>query len=146
MKLSISEIINTAAALPSKQEKINFLKANDSMPVRQMLRVMYDPKVEWLLPDSPPPWKKNSYNDVEGMFYKETRRLRLFLKGGGYDQHYTTPQGRVKFENLFISLLQDIDNNDADLLAFALTKKPVKGLTEATLLAAYPGLFETKLA
>lgn len=140
MKLSISEIINQAAALP-EAEQVDFLRKHDSTPLRQMLRVLYDPSVEWLLPDSPPPYKPSAFTDTEGMFYKETRRLKIFIKGGGYDN-----LDKVKRENLFISLLQDIDAGDATLLANALSKKPIEGLTEATLLRVYPGLFDTKLA
>jgi hypothetical protein len=139
MLLSISEILKEAGKLP-KAKKIDFLRKHDSLSLRQVLRVIYDPKIEWLLPDTPPPWKKNGYTGVEGMFYKETRRLKIFIKGGGYDN-----VDRVKRENLFISLLQDIDDNDAELLAGALSKKPLGGLTEAVLLEAFPGLYETRL-
>jgi len=140
MRLSLSEIVTKAQELP-KAEKVAWLRQNDSLPLRQILRIIYDKNIEVLLPETSPPWKKNDYHDVEGMLYKETRRLRIFLKGGGYD-HIDT----VKRENLFISLLQDIDNNDAELVCKILPRKPLKGLTEATLLEAFPGLFETKLA
>lgn len=141
MRLSISEIVNKALEEKSKKGKIEVLQKNDSVPLRQILRIIYDPNVEVLLPDTSPPWKKNSYVGVEGMLYKEARRLRIFIKGGGYDN-----LDKIKRENLFIKLLEDIDNGDADLLVKILPRKPLQGLTEKTLLEAFPNLYETKLA
>ena len=49
----------------------------------------------------------------------------------------------MKREQLFISLLEDVDNDDANLLAnHMITQKPVKGLTKKTLMEAFPELIE----
>lgn len=135
MKLSIAEIVNKATQLETKKEKIEWLRKNDSVPLRTVLKYTYDKSVEFLIPNTPPPWKKNSYIDVQGMLYKETRRLRIFIKGGGYDN-----LNQVKRENLFISLLEDIDNDDAELLCKMIAQKPLKGLSRATVVEAFPDL------
>lgn len=135
MRLSISEIVNKTLEFKSKKEKVEWLRKNDSEPLRTVLKFLYDPRIEFLIPDTPPPWKKNDYVGVEGMLYKEARRLRIFAKGGGYDN-----LNQVKRENLFISLLEDIDNNDAELLCKVIAKKPLKGLTKETLIEAFPGI------
>jgi hypothetical protein len=135
MKLSLSEIINKACELKTREEKIEWLRKNDSIPLRTILKYTYDKNVEFLLPDSPPPWKKNSYVGVEGMLYKETRRLRIFVRGGGYDD-----LNQTKRENLFISLLEDIDNADAELLCKMIAQKPLKGLSRRTVREAFPDL------
>jgi hypothetical protein len=135
MKLSLSEIINKACELKMREEKIEWLRKNDSIPLRTILKYTYDKNVEFLLPDSPPPWKKNSYVGVEGMLYKETRRLRIFVRGGGYDD-----LNQIKRENLFISLLEDIDNADAELLCKMIAQKPLKGLSRRTVQEAFPDL------
>jgi hypothetical protein len=93
----------------------------------------YDPTVEFLIPDTPPPWKKNDYIGVEGMLYSEARRLKIFIKGGGYDN-----LNKVKREQLFISLLEDVDNADAELLCKMITKKPFKGIPKSVAIAAFP--------
>lgn len=134
---SLSEIVNKACDLKTKQEKIDWLREKDSVPLRTILKYTYDPSVEFLVPDTPPPWKKNGYVGVEGMLYKETRRLRIFIKGGGYDN-----LNQTKRENLFISLLEDIDNNDAELLCKMIAKKPLKGLPLKTVKEAFPDLIE----
>lgn len=137
MLLSLSEIVNKTSELKTKEEKVEWLKKNESVPLKTVLQYTYDPSIEFLIPNTPPPWKKNDYVGVEGMLYKETRRLRIFIKGGGYDN-----LNQAKRENLFISLLEDIDNNDAELLCKMISKKPFKGLTLKTLQQAFPDLIQ----
>jgi len=85
------------------------------------------------LPDIPPPWKKNGYKDVEGMLYSETRRLRIFIKGGGYDD-----MNQAKREHQFISLLEDVDDQDAELLCKMIQQKPFKGLPLEVVKETFP--------
>ena len=85
------------------------------------------------IPDTPPPWKKNDYIGVEGMLYNEARRLRIFVKGGGYDE-----LNQVKREQLFISLLEDVDNNDAEMLCKMISQKPFDGLPKEVVVSAFP--------
>jgi hypothetical protein len=135
MQLSLAEIINKATELATKQEKIDWLRKNDNVPLRTVLRCMYDKSVEFLIPNTPPPWKKNDYIDVQGMLYKEARRLRIFIKGGGYDD-----LKQIKREQLFISLLEDVDNDDAELLCKMIAQKPLKGLPKSVVIEAFPDL------
>ena len=132
---SLSEIVTKATELKTKEEKLEWLRKHDSVPLKTILKYMYDPNVEFLIPNTPPPWKKNGYIGVEGMLYKETRRLRIFIKGGGYDQ-----LDKVKREQLFISLLEDVDDKDADLLCKMIAQKPLKGLSRAVVAEAFPDL------
>jgi hypothetical protein len=139
---SLSEIVANAVELGTREEKITYLRKHDTVPLKTVLKYMYDPSVEFLIPNTPPPWKKNDYVGVEGMLYKETRRLRIFIKGGGYDN-----LDQIKREQLFISLLEDIDNSDAELLCKMIAQKPIKGLSRAIVKEAFPGLIvedETK--
>lgn len=134
MRLSISEIVNKACELKKNEEKIEWLKKNESMPLRTILKFTYDTdNVKFLIPNTAPPWKKNSYVGVEGMLYNEVRRLRIFVEGGGYEK-----LNKVKRESLFISLLEDIDNNDAELLVKMIAQKPLKGLPKSVVEAAFP--------
>ena len=132
---SLSEIVTKATEQKTKEDKITWLQKNASIPLKTILKYMYDTDVEFLIPNTPPPWKKNDYVGIEGMLYKETRRLRIFVKGGGYDQ-----LDQIKREQLFISLLEDIDNNDAELLCNMIAQKPLKGLSRAVVHEAFPDL------
>lgn len=137
MRLSISEIVDKACKLPTDKEKVDWLRSKDSQALRTVLKYTYDPdNVTFLIPDTAPPWKKNDYVGVEGMLYNEARRLRIFVKGGGYDQ-----LNRVKREHLFISLLEDIDNNDAELLCKMIKQKPFEGLPKSVVVEAFPNEF-----
>ena len=140
MQISISEIINKLPTLKTKAEKLKWLKDNDSIPLQIILRLTYDENIEFLIPNTPPPWKKNAYVGVEGMLYKEARRLRIFIKGTGYDDLKQT-----KRESLFITLLEDINNDDAELLCKMITQKPFKGLTRKLLDEAFPNLFQLQI-
>ncbi len=135
MLLSLSEIVTKATEQKTKEEKITWLRKHESVPLKTILKYMYDPSVEFLIPNTAPPWKKNGYVGVEGMLYKETRRLRIFIKGGGYDH-----LEQVKREQLFISLLEDIDDKDAELLCKMIAQKPLKGLSRAVVNEAFPDL------
>lgn len=135
MRLSISEIVNKAIELSTEKEKIEWLQKHVNVqPLRQILKNTYDPEnVKFLIPDTPPPWKKNDYIGVEGMLYNEARRLKIFIKGQGYDE-----LNQVKREQLFISLLEDIDNKDAELLCKMIAQKPIKGLSKKVVKTAFP--------
>lgn len=135
MLLSLSEIVTKATELPTKQEKIDWLRKHDSFPLRTILSIMYSKQVKLLIPNTPPPWKKNGYTGVEGMLYKEARRLKIFVEGGGYD-HIE----KLKREQLFIKLLEDIHDKDADLLVKMIAQKPLKGLSRNVVDEAFPEL------
>jgi|TARA_B110000908_G_C10240141_1_gene445603 hypothetical protein len=139
VRRSISEICAKFSELSSKDDKVAWLKENDSQPLRVVLKNIYDKNVKFLVPDTPPPWKHNDYEDeAKALLYREARRLKIFVEGGGYDQ-----LNQIKRETLFISLLEDIDNDDAELLTkHMISQKPIKGLTKATLSEAFTDLIQ----
>jgi len=138
VRISISEICERCDSL-GRAEKVEWLRKNDSGPLRMVLKNIYDKSVEFLVPDVPPPWQKNDYEDeAKSLLFREARRLKIFIKGGGYDN-----LNQIKRETLFISLLEDIDNDDADLLAnHMIAKKSIKGLTKSCVMEAFPNLIE----
>lgn len=138
----MSEVLSELPKKKTKAEKIEWLRKNENIPFRNVLRLIYDETIEFLLPGSAPPWKENKLEDeAKTMLYREARRLKIFIKGGGYDD-----MKPIKRESLFIKLLEDIDNEDAELLANnMLSHTRVKGLTRATLEEAYPNLFTTPM-
>jgi hypothetical protein len=139
-RLSISEIIAQLPEMTKTEDKVAWLQKHDSMPLRMILQATYDKeRVEWLVPNTAPPWKKNEFEDqAKNLLYTEARRLKIFIKGGGYDD-----LKQAKREQLFISLLEDIDNDDADLLAHnSIAQKPFKGLQKKTINKAFPGLIK----
>jgi len=137
IRLSMSEVLSELPKKKTKADKVAWLRENENVPFRNVLRLIYDESIEFLLPDTAPPWKENQLEDeAKTMLYREARRLKIFFKGGGYDD-----MKPIKREQLFIKLLEDIDNDDAKLLAHnMLSHTKVKGLTLPTLLEAFPDL------
>lgn len=142
IRLSMSEVLSELPKKKTKADKVAWLRENENVPFRNVLRLIYDESIEFLLPDSAPPWSENKFEDeAKTMLYREARRLKIFIKGGGYDD-----MKPVKREQLFIKLLEDIDNDDAKLLAHnMLSHTKVKGLTLPTLLEAFPDLLTTPM-
>lgn len=138
IRISISEILAKVDTFQKTEDKINWLQQNDNPALRIILKNTYDKSVEFLVPDTPPPWKPNDFEDeAKSLLYREARRLRIFVKGGGYDH---LPQ--MKREQLFISLLEDVDNDDAHTLCKMISKKSFKGLQRKTVMKAFPDLIE----
>jgi len=138
----MSEVLSELPKKKTKADKVAWLRENENIPFRNVLRLIYDESIEFLLPDTAPPWKENQFEDeAKTMLYREARRLKIFIRGGGYDD-----MKPVKREQLFIKLLEDIDNDDANLLAHnMLSHTKVKGLTLPTLLEAFPDLLTTPM-
>ena len=138
----MSEVLSELPKKKTKADKVAWLRENENVPFRNVLRLIYDESIEFLLPDTAPPWKENQLEDeAKTMLYREARRLKIFFKGGGYDD-----MKPIKREQLFIKLLEDIDNDDAKLLAHnMLSHTKVKGLTLPTLLEAFPDLLTTPM-
>ena len=137
--ISISEIVAETGKLKSTAEKVANLQKHDSFALRTVVQATYDPSIEFLIPNTPPPWNKNDYEDeAKAMLISYSRRLRIFVKGGGYDDIK-----QVKRESLFISFLEDIDNDDAELLAnYMICKKPFKGISLKVINEAFPQLIK----
>ena len=136
IRISIAEIIAKTAELKKVNEKVDWLQKNDNPPLRTILKLLYDDSIEFLIPSTAPPWNKNEFEDeAKSLLYREARRLKIFVKGGGYDQ-----LNQIKRETLFINLLEDVDNDDAEVLVQMISKKPFKGISKKTVVTAYPDL------
>lgn len=138
VRKSITEIITEAGSFSKKQDKITFLREWDNPALRIVLKYTYDSSVKFLIPDTAPPWTPNEFEDeAKSLLYREARRLRIFIEGGGYDN-----LNQIKREQLFISLLEDVDNDDAHTLVHMISKKSFKGLTKKAIMEAFPDLIE----
>lgn len=137
--LSLAEIVNKACGLKTKEEKIKFLQDNNSKPLRNILKLMYDKNLKFNIPNTAPPYTPSEMPDSHGMLYREARKLTYFVEG--FDGDNIHP---IRREALFIQMLETIDPEDAKLLIDMIKQKPLKGLTVATLNEAFPNLVPTK--
>lgn len=123
---SLSEIVNKVCELKTKEEKLSWLKENNSEALRTILTVMFDTQnFVWNIPsDSVPPYKPSPHVESHGMLYRQARKLRYFIKG--YDGENLSQYRR---EFLFIEMLESIDPADAKLMEKVLLQEPPEGLT-----------------
>lgn len=137
MKLGLAEILKKASEFEKKQDKIDWLNNWDSVALRTVLKLTYDPRIKFQLPEGKPPFKLNDLPDLQSVLYSELRKMYLFLEGG----HPTLKQTRREY--LFIQMLENLDKEDADLIATIKDKKlPYKGITKKFVEEMYPGLLE----
>ena len=112
MVTSISEIVNKACTLKTREEKVEWLRRNNSVPLRNILICMYDKsKIKFLIPNSPPPYTPSQSHDVHGALQREARKLKYIIQGAG-GENVT----KIKREQIFIQMLENVDKSDAELL------------------------------
>ena len=137
MKLGLAEILKKASEIDKKADKIEWLRRNDSPALRALLKYAFDPNVKFLLPEGAPPYKPNTLPDLQSVLYSELRKLYLFIEGGNDNLKPT------RREYLFIQLLENLDKDDAELIAAVKDKKvPYKGINKKFVDEIYPGLLE----
>ena len=133
------DIFTEVGKATKKADKIAILHKNSSAALKQILGLTYDPRVNWLLPEGEPPYKPLSKSaDQETGLLQETRRLYLFVEGDSEAQRNLSSLRR---EQLYVSMLESIDPDDAKvLLAMKTGKLPYKGLTRKLVAEAFPNM------
>lgn len=132
---SISEVLKEASSHRKITERVQTLLDNNSDVLQGVLKVAFDTRIEFDLPEGAPPFKPSEALDNHSVFQREWAKLYMFLKNGypGLNQ--------VKREQLFIQLLEACTPDDANLMvAIKDHKMPYEGITEKVVELAYPGL------
>ena len=129
---SLSEIVTKVCELQTRDEKVAWLKENNSLALRTILAVIYDPDTyKWAIPQTPPPYKPSPHVESHGMLYRQVRKLRYFIKGFDGDN-----LDQYRREYLFIEMLESVDADDAKLLIKVLQQKPLSGLDRDVIVEA----------
>lgn len=140
MQVSLSEFLKKVSVLKTKKEKVEALKANDTLPLRIILQGAFDPNVEWLLPPGDPPYKPNENVDQEHILVSRCTKLRYFIGG------FFPDLAQNKREVMFIEMLEQVDKDDALLLCAIKEKKlPFDGITLTMVKEALPGLINEQV-
>lgn len=132
----LHEILTKVNNAKDKPKKIEVLRKNDSLPLRQVLKGGFDPKIEWDLPEGTPPYKENDApaGTEHTTLYTEAKKLWHFVKGAD------DKLSKTKKETMFIQLLEGLHADDAKLLIAVKQKelnKVYKGLTDAVVKEAF---------
>ena len=116
----MNEIATKVNNAKDKPRKLKVLKDHDSVPLRQILKGAFDPKIEWLLPKGDDiPYNKNDapIGTEHTLLSQEAKRLYLFTKGGD------NTLSQNKRETLFIQMLEGLSAQEADFLVTVVNKK-----------------------
>jgi len=147
LKTKLAELIQSASEQKTYDERIKILHENDSIPLRVILKCCFDPKVEFLLPEGPAPYKPSEDMDVESALFGQVRKMYIFVKNGNSvifgvpDSPGVQNMPKVKREKLFVDFLEGLSPADAKLMEAIKDKKmPYKGITRKLVIKAYPGL------
>lgn len=136
MRLGISEILSNTSKLATDEEKIQYLQANDCVPLRQILKYTFDGTIKFNLPEGEPPYNPNTIPGQQTNLYQEARRLYVFIEGSGAPN-----LPNIKRETMFIQSLEFVDPQDAKLLCAMKDKTmPYEGITGSLVNQAFPGL------
>jgi hypothetical protein len=129
-QLSFHEILTKVNNAKDKKKKIEVLQKYDTKELRMLMKLAFDTKLIWKLPEDNPPYKANEAPlGTEGHIWlkAEVRKLFHFLEGGN-------PQlKQLKREAMFIETLEALSEEEAKLLLQIKDRelnKIYKGLTE----------------
>jgi hypothetical protein len=134
MQRSLSEVLENISNAP-KKDRVQLLRNTDHIALRIILQYAFHPRIVWMLPPGRPPFTPNPYPDQESVLLQNARKLYLYVEGG--NPNLT----KVKREHLFVTLLEAVAPNDAELLIAIKDKKlPWKGITKDMVEEAFPDL------
>lgn len=134
--LSLSEILKQASEKKNNKEKEEFLKANESKQLKMVLKCIYDKEVEFLLPDSTPPFTANEAQDNDMVLYREMRKIPYFVKGR--DGENLT---QLQREELFLAMLENVYVDDAYLLIRMIKKEKIDSISTQLVKKVFPDVF-----
>ena len=144
---SLPEFFQEIADEKSINRKAEILKENKTDGLLAILRSAFDKRIEWLVPDSKPPFDENketNWNQCVVHLEELAMRLGRYCK---FDGKLTAQAKDAGFRNLaecehdFITVMKQLHTSEADLLVEIVNKRlPYKGLTARIVNQAWPGL------
>jgi len=137
---SLSGILKQTSEIDDRKERIEFLRKNMNKQLAEIIKLTYNGKIEWDLPEGSPPFKPSEYDEPANL-YREVKRFNIFVKGNYETMH------KIKREDMFIKMLEYVDKEDAKLIVGMKDKKlPYPRLTEKFMKEALPELFDEKVS
>ena len=136
MKLLLSEVLQKVHNAKTKAAKVKILNDNNTDALRSILIANFDESVVSLLPEGVVPYEKNDapVGTEHTLLEKEYRKLYLFFKGG------SSSLKQSQRENLFIQMLEGLQEDEAELLILVKDKALNKRyrITRACVETAFP--------
>ena len=137
MRLLMHEVLQKVSNAKTKKEKIKLLQEHNTNALRMLLIINFDDSVVSLLPPGDVPYTPNDAPEgtEHTILEKEARLLHHFFKGG-------SNVSQVKRENMFIQMLEGLNQGEAEVLILAKDKKIGKRwkITKACVTEAFPSI------
>tara|TARA_B100000965_G_scaffold195317_1_gene163193 strand:+ start:1274 stop:1693 length:420 start_codon:yes stop_codon:yes gene_type:complete len=131
------EVLQKVSNAKTKKEKITLLKKYNTQALRSLFIINFDETVISLLPPGDVPYSPNDAPEgtEHTLLEKEARLLHHFFKGG-------SNVSQVKRENMFIQMLEGLNQGEAEVLILAKDRKLGKRwkITKACVSEAFPGI------
>ena len=137
MNKGIAEILAEASKMETVEQRVDYLKQNNHPSLQTVLYYCYHPSINWLLPDTDPPYNPRlKEEDIQNVLKSDFRKVRMFVEGKEYDN--IKP---LKREMLFIEFIESLDPDDAKLILSIKNKKmPWKNISKHVVKKAFPNL------
>jgi len=132
----IFEIFEEVSKKSKKDEKIQVLKNNESWALKDVLRGIFDSRVQWALPKGEVPYSPSEPHNHPSQLLRENKKFQYFVKGISACDNLPT----IKREKLFLGMIESIHPEDAKIVVDMINKKAPKGLTQKVVEDAFPGL------
>lgn len=140
MVLMLSEIVKKTCELKTREEKVAWLKQNNSRALQDILIAMYDKKkIKFLIPNTEPPYTPSQAHENQGALFREARKLKYFVQGFGGEN-----VAKIKREQIFIEMLETVHRDDAKLLIDMIKQQGYKGLTVKVINEAFGNIINVE--
>jgi hypothetical protein len=137
-KQTLHEIFTAVGDAKTREEKIEVLRTYNELYVRDVLKGAYDDTIQFIIPMGKPPFKEAPEQNPPTHLKRHSKKFKYFVKGGpGENLH------KMKVESIFISILESIHPDDANIVVWMKDKDlagKYKGLTKKLASDAFPGL------
>ena len=110
---SIPEILKECEKLESSEERVKYLKNNDTKTLRQVIYSAFHPDIDFVFPTTRPDFTVNPgpVGVCESHLYREAKKIKYFIKNF---KHGVTKM--YKLENVFIEMLESLHETESELL------------------------------
>lgn len=133
--LGLFEVLEKTESLETKEERINFLRSQQSPPLLICLQYTLHPDLQWAIKLPLPKYIANPYPGQETQMLAEAKRLYLFMENSGIN---LTEQKRTV---LLQQLLDMLHVKDIEIFEHMIQKKlPYANITYNLIWEAFPGL------
>ena len=149
-KKSLHEIFTEVGKVTAVSKKAEILKDNETDGLKHVLRGAYDKRVEWIVPDTPPPYEPSDapeWDLADLQLEKEIMAIGRFALFNGQPTNQGRDLTTIRREQLFIQLLEGLHPSEADILLSMVKKRlDYKGLTPNLVNHAFPDLIPEEFA